>query len=200
MLTPVLAEISTASEPDHVLDLLADALGLGGRQVDLVQDRHDLVAGVERLVDVGERLRLDALAGVDDEQRSLAGRQRARHLIGEVHMAGCVHQVQDVGAAILGHVIEPHRLGLDGDAALAFDVHGIEHLFAHVAQRHCAGMLDQPVSQRRLAMIDMRHNGKIADPVELLRGHKGGIAGAPCFAQSRVGLVQACSRALRPTA
>jgi len=25
-------------------------------------------------------------------------------------------------------VIQPHRLGLDGDAALALDIHGIEHL------------------------------------------------------------------------
>ena len=48
-------------EPDHVLDLLADALRFGGRKIDLIQDRHDLMAGVERLVDVGERLRLDTL-------------------------------------------------------------------------------------------------------------------------------------------
>ena len=49
-------------EPDHVLDLLLDLLGLGRRQVDLVEHRHDLVVVVDRLVDVGERLRLDALA------------------------------------------------------------------------------------------------------------------------------------------
>jgi len=60
-------------EADDVLDLLLDALRLGGGQVDLVEDRHDLVVGVERLVDVGERLRLDALRGVDHQQRALAG-------------------------------------------------------------------------------------------------------------------------------
>ena len=49
-------------EPDHVLDLLLDLVGLGRRQVDLVEHRHDLVVVVDRLVDVGERLRLDALA------------------------------------------------------------------------------------------------------------------------------------------
>jgi hypothetical protein len=38
------------------------ALGLGGGQVDLVEDRDDLVVGVDRLVEVGQRLRLDALA------------------------------------------------------------------------------------------------------------------------------------------
>ena len=40
-------------EPDHVLDLLLDLVGLGRGQVDLVQDRHDLVIVIERLIDVG---------------------------------------------------------------------------------------------------------------------------------------------------
>ncbi len=99
-----MAEISTASrgvEADHLLDLLLDALGLGGRQVDLVEDRHDLVVGVDRLVDVGERLRLDALRGVDDQERALAGGERARDLVGEVDVAGRVDQVEDVGLAVL---------------------------------------------------------------------------------------------------
>ena len=64
-------------EADHILDLLLDALRLGGRQIDLVEDRDDLVVGVERLIDVGERLRLDALRGIDHQQRTLAGRERA---------------------------------------------------------------------------------------------------------------------------
>ena len=59
-------------EPDHFLDLGADLLGLGGGQVDLVDDRHDLMVVLDRLIDVGERLRLDALRGVDDQQRALA--------------------------------------------------------------------------------------------------------------------------------
>ena len=45
-------------------------------QVDLVQHRHDLVTGIERMIDVGQRLRLDALAGVDHQQRTFAGGQR----------------------------------------------------------------------------------------------------------------------------
>ena len=112
-------------EADDVLDLLLDAVGLGGGQIDLVEHRHDLVAGVERVIDVGERLRLDPLAGVDDQQRALARRQRARHFVGEVDVAGRVHQIEDVGLAVLGLVFEAHRLRLDGDAALALDVHRI---------------------------------------------------------------------------
>ena len=42
---------------------------------------------VERQVDVGQRLRLDALRRVDDQQRALAGAERARHLVAEVDVA-----------------------------------------------------------------------------------------------------------------
>ena len=110
-------------EPDHVLDLLLDLVGLGGRQIDLVEHRHDLVVVVDRLVDVGERLRLDALAGVDHQQRALAGGEAAVDLIGEIDMAGRVDQVEHVVLAVARPVIEPHGLRLDGDAALALDIH-----------------------------------------------------------------------------
>ena len=87
-------------DADHVLDLLADALRLGGRQIDLVEDRHDLEIGVDRLIDVGEGLRFHALARVDHQQRAFAGGKTAAHLIGEVDMARRVHQVQGVGLAV----------------------------------------------------------------------------------------------------
>ena len=74
-------------DADHVLDLLLDPVGVGGRQVDLVQDRQDLEVVVERLVDVGERLRLHALAGVDDQHGAFAGGERARDFVGEVDVA-----------------------------------------------------------------------------------------------------------------
>ena len=88
-------------DADHVLDLLLDLVGLGRRQVDLVEHRHDLVAGVDRVIDVGQRLRLDALARIDHQQRALAGGERAVHLVGEIDVAGRVDQVEDVILAVL---------------------------------------------------------------------------------------------------
>ena len=64
-------------EADDVLDLLLDAVGLGGGQVDLVEHGHDLVAGIQCVVNVCQRLRLDTLGGIDHQQRAFAGRQRA---------------------------------------------------------------------------------------------------------------------------
>ena len=51
---------------------------------------------LEGEIEVGQRLRLDALGGVDEQHRALAGSEGARHLIGEVDVAGRVDHVQDV--------------------------------------------------------------------------------------------------------
>ena len=127
--------------------------------------------GLDRLIDIGQRLRLDALAGIDHQKRSLTGRQRARHLIAEIDMARRVHQVQDVILAVIGGVVQPHRLCLDGDPALALDIHIVEDLLGHLALGQPSAHLNQAVGDGRLAMVDMRDNREIADVV--CRGHRG---------------------------
>ena len=91
-------------------------------------------------------------------------------------MAGRVHQVEDIGLAVLGLVFQPHGLGLDGDAALALDIHGIEHLLLHLAAGQPAGELDQPVGQGGFAMVDMGDDGEIADLGQV--GHEAGYIAA----------------------
>ena len=67
-------------EADDLLDLLPHALGVRGGEVDLVDDGDDFVIVLDRLIDVGERLRLDALRRVDDQQRAFARGERPRRL------------------------------------------------------------------------------------------------------------------------
>jgi hypothetical protein len=74
-----------------------------------------------------------------------------------------VHQVELVGLAVLVAVVEAHGLRLDGDAALALDVHGIEDLLLHLPVRDVAAQLDEPVGQRRLAVVDVSDDREIAD-------------------------------------
>ncbi len=74
---------------------------VGGGQIDLVDDRDDLVVDLHRVIDVGERLRLDALGGIDHQQRALDGGERAVDLVGEVDVAGGVDEVEDVVLAVL---------------------------------------------------------------------------------------------------
>jgi hypothetical protein len=85
---------------DQLAHFARHALGLGAGQVDLVQAGDQLEARLDRQVGVGDRLRLHALGGVHHEQRALARGQRARHLVGEVHVPGRVDQVQLVGLPV----------------------------------------------------------------------------------------------------
>ena len=78
------------------VDLPARLLGLRAGQIDLVDDRDDLEAVLDRQIGVGQRLRLDALRRVHQQQRALARRQRPRDLVREVDVARRVDQVEDV--------------------------------------------------------------------------------------------------------
>ena len=142
----------------QVGELVGALVGLGGRQVDLVQRGHDHEAGVARQVEVRKRLGLQALRGVDQQDRPLAGRQRPRHLVGEVDVAGRIDQVE-----LEPLVLQPHGLGLDRDAPFALEVHLVEVLRPHVAALDRMGDLEHPVGQRRLAVVDMRHDAEVAD-------------------------------------
>ena len=102
-------------------------------------------------------------------------------------MAGRVHQVEDIILAVTGLVIQPHGLRLDGDAALFFDVHRIEHLLRHLPRLQPAGGLDQPVGKRRFAMVDMGDDGEIADMGEG-EGHGRADSGGRGKRQGRAGL------------
>ena len=62
-------------DADHALDLTRDAVGLGDREVDLVDGGNDGQVVLDREVRVRQRLRLDALRRVDQEHDTLTGRQ-----------------------------------------------------------------------------------------------------------------------------
>ena len=128
------------------------------RQVDLVHDRDDLEVVVDREVRVRERLGLDPLRRVDDEQCTLAGLEGTRHLVGEVHVSGRVDQVQLVPAPE-----HAHRLRLDRDSALALELHRVEQLLLHVPVRDCVRHLEDAIGERRLAMVDVRDDREVAD-------------------------------------
>ena len=157
-------------QPDGLLDHLAGAFDVGRGQVDLVDDRDDLEAVVDGEVGVGQGLRFHALRCVHHQQRALAGSQRARHFIAEVDVSGGVDQVELIGLAVVRLVHHAHGVGLDGDAALALQVHGIEHLRLHLARGERAGEFQQSVGERGLAVIDVRDDREVADVIRIHAG------------------------------
>jgi hypothetical protein len=152
---------------DDVGELVGVLLRLRAREVDLVEHRDDLQFGLEREVEVGERLGLDALRGVDQQDRSLARLEAAAHLVREVDVAGGVDEVQDVRrtGVVTGGLVErqSYGLALDGDAALALDVHAVEVLRTHVTPVDDAGVLEHPVGEGGLAVVDVRDDAEVAD-------------------------------------
>src|SRR5437879_13261773 len=62
-------------------------------------------------------------------------------------------------------VVQAHRVQLDRDAALALQVHRVEHLLSHQALVQRARELDQAVGPGRLPMVDMGHNPEVADVI-----------------------------------
>ena len=154
-------------EADDLLDLAARFLGLRARQVDLVDDGDDLEIVLDRKVRVRQRLRFDALRRVDQQQRAFARRQGARDLVREVDVSGRVDQIQHVRLPVFRRVVQTDGMGFDGDSALALEIHRVEHLRLHLACLQGPGRLEKAIGQRRLAVIDVRDDGKIANALRI---------------------------------
>ncbi len=159
---------------EDALQLLHDDLGLGRRKIDLVDDRDDRETFAQGEVDVGQRLRLDALRSVDDEDGALAGLQAPADLVCEVHVPGSVDQVEAVHEAVVRGVLEAHGPGLDRDALLALEVHGVQNLAHHLPALDRVGQLEQAVGERGLAVIDVRDDREVAH-ARLGDGHEAGV-------------------------
>ena len=104
------------------------------------------------------RLRHHALDGAGQQQHRVDHAEHALHLAAEIGVAGRVDHV-DVDAL----VVEGGVLGVDRDAALALEVFRVHHaLGGRVLRRQRAGLAQQAVEQRRLAVIDVRDDREVA--------------------------------------
>ena len=163
-----------ARDGQHALEVVHDRGRVGRRQVDLVEDRDEREVRAHREVDVGQGLRLDPLRRVDDEDGAFAGLEAVADLVGEVHVTRRVDQVEAVDEAIVRGVLESDGPGLDRDALLALEVHRVEDLARHLPPLDRVGQLQQTVSERRLAVVDVRDDRKVAQAV-LGDGHEAGV-------------------------
>ena len=169
LLTSASRDDLVIEQTDEVLHLLADPLGIGGREVDLVDDGDQRQVVLQGEVDIRHRLGLDPLRRVDEQDRALAGGERATDLVGEIDVAGRVDQVQLIGQAIARRVVHADRARLDGDALLALQIHRIEELRDHLPLADGPGPLQEPIGQGRFPMVDMGDDAEVADAALLGR-------------------------------
>ena len=98
----------------QLVEQVERVLGLAIHLVDKREDRD--MAHLEQLA----RLRLDALAAVDDHNGGVRRHERAVGILREILMA---RRIEDVDAEAL--ILELHDGGGDGNAALLFDLHPV---------------------------------------------------------------------------
>ena len=78
-------------------------------------------------------------------------------------MSRSIDQIQNILLAVFCLIVQGYGTGLDGDAALFFQVHVIQNLLGHIPLTHRSCLLQKPVGQRGFTMIDMSDNRKVAN-------------------------------------
>ncbi len=143
---------------EQVEHLVHDPVRPGARAVDLV-DHHDrLQALLEGLGGHEPRLRHGAVHRVHQQQHRVHHRQDALDLAAEIGVARGVDDIDAVVVPLDGGVLRQ-----DGDTALLFLVVGVhDPLGALVLAVQGAGLLQQLVHQRGLAVVDVGDNGDVA--------------------------------------
>ena len=136
---------------EQIEDLVHDHRRPRIRPIHLVDHHDGLEADLERLGHDELGLRQRTLGGVHQDQRPVHHIEDALHLAAEIGVAGRVDDV-DAGAV----PVDRGHLGENGDAAFALQVVGIHRALRHpLVLAEGAGLLQQPVDQSGLAMVDV---------------------------------------------
>ena len=165
---------SEASRPMTSSICWLDPIGLGCRQVDLVQDRDNLVVVVDapdrRWPGSGPRRPgWSRPPGSSPRRRRGCARPRRRSPRGP----GVSIRLSDVDLAVV-------RPGTERRTVWALMVIPrsrsisivVEHLLGHLALGQRAGLLDQAVRERRLAVVDVGDDREIPDRFDGMRAHE----------------------------
>ncbi len=153
-------------QPDRLLHLVEQLQGLAARPVPLVDEReHGDAAGAADVEEL-ERLRLEALRGVEQHHRGVDGGEHPVGVLGEVTVARGVEQVDH--AVAVGEL--QHRRG-DRDAALALHLHPVGRdapppgLAVHGARLvDDLGVERERLGERGLARVRVADHGERAAP------------------------------------
>ena len=162
----VLVGVEVEEELLHLVDHLVDA-GVG--PVDLVDHQDHRQPGLEGLAQHEPGLGQGALGGVDQQQDPVHHGQAPLDLAAEVGVAGGVddvdlHPVVDDGGV----------LGQDGDALLTLQVARVhDPLVDRLVGPERPRLPQHGVHQGGLAVVDVGHDGHVADVVSGLQRHKG---------------------------
>lgn len=122
---------------------------------------------------VGDRLCLDALGGINEQQRALTGSDGTGNFIAEVNVPRGVDHVEYIRLPIGVGVVHLDGVALDGDASLALEIHIVELLIHLLPLIDGLGVVKQPVRESTLAVVDVGDDAEITDMLH--RRRKGNV-------------------------
>ena len=166
---------------EELVDLVHDLLWPGVVSVDLVDDEDDGQLRLQCLVEDEARLRQRPLGRVDKQEDAVDHRQPALDLAAEIGVSGRVDDVQLHVADADGGV-----LGEDRDPLLALEIERVHDALGDVlvlAER--AGLPEQRVDERRLAVVDMGDDRDVPDVVACLHVSVGELGRGGTVTRSR---------------
>ena len=153
--------VRSAEPIEEVEGLVQHPVGPGAVTVDLVDDDERREAARKCLLGNKAGLRHWPVDGIDEQQHTVDHRQDALDFAAEV---GVSRRVDDIDPPVLPG--DGRVLGEDRDPALALEVVGVHDPVRNARPLvESTGLLQQPVDERGLAMIDMRDDGNVANSV-----------------------------------
>ena len=126
---------------DQIDDLVRNFFGICARQVDLVQNRNDLQVVLKREVEIRDGLRLYSLGSVNDQKCAFTCGNGTRDLVAEIYMARGVDEVEHIIFAIGMYEVHLYGMALNGDPALALQIHIVQKLILLLAFGDGLGVL-----------------------------------------------------------
>ena len=142
----------------EVVDFVEDLFGAGVLAVDLVDGDDDFQVGFQRLLQHEAGLRQGAFGGVDEQDSAVDHHQGAFDFTAEIGVAGGVEDV-DLNAFPINRAV----FGGDGDAAFAFEVHGIHNpVRDFLVGAEGAALPEHVVDEGGFAVIDVSDNRNVA--------------------------------------
>ena len=152
-------------EVEHqVEDLLLHLVGAAVGFVHLVDHDDGLLAHLDGFLQHEARLGHAALEGVDEQQHAVGHVEHALHFAAEVAVARGVDDIDFDSFIGDGDV-----LGENGDAALALQVVVVQDQLAQVLRlTYQVGLVNHPVHERRLAVVDVGDDRYVSDFLHIL--------------------------------
>jgi hypothetical protein len=120
-----------------------------------------LAPGFERLAQHEARLGLRAVGGIHDEQHAVDHVHDTLDLAAEIRVAGGVHDVDVVILVFEGGVLRANR-----DALFALEIHRVHEaldLGLGLVGAEGAGLFEEAVDERGLAVVDVRDDRDVSD-------------------------------------